>query len=399
MPARVRLLLALLCCALLAGSGHANRILLQDAYIWQRHWTPSLASALRQSADLMRAWRILAVEIDAQGNLHRIDADRAAVAHSNRPAILVLRIDGRLAAFDTGMIHGVLAAALLDWHAAGVSIGGIEIDHDCATAALGDYARRLAQLRARLDPALRLSITALPAWSSSPDLPAVLASVDEAVLQVHAVRNPRAGLFDAAMARTWIDDFARHSRTPFRVSLPTYGARVAWDADGQLLGVESERPLLVGGATTTELIAPPRAVAALLQDLQRDPPESLAGVVWFRLPTEDDRRAWSVQTWRAVVQGTTLRDSLTVRVMPGDKPGLQLLALVNPGPLDATLPQAIALPQNCTVADGVDGYALEYTATVLSLRRQQAGLLHGDTGRMIGWMRCAASAEDLRVTP
>jgi len=51
-----------------------------------------------------------------------------------------------------------------------VPVAGVEIDHDCATARLSAYARFLSILRARLDRTVPLSITALPAWLSAPEV-------------------------------------------------------------------------------------------------------------------------------------------------------------------------------------------------------------------------------------
>jgi hypothetical protein len=244
-----------------------------------------------------------------------------------------------------------------------------------------------------------LSITVLPTWTSSPHLPRVLASVAEPVLQVHAVQNPRSGLFDASVARGWIDDFAHHIRKPFRIALPTYGARVSWNADGHLLAIESERPLLIGGAASTELMAAPEAVAGLLRDLEQHPPPTIAGVVWFRLPTQVDQRAWSLPTWRAVTSGVMPDGVVTVKVDHGDSPGLSLVALENTSAFDAILPRSVLLPGRCTLADGINDYGLIRGSEGLALRRQQSGLLRSHALQVIGWIRCDVSAEEMHVVP
>ena len=87
------------------------------------------------------------------------------------------------------------------------------------------YAQFLVRLRAIPDIPRTLSITALPAWLSSPEIDRVIAAADEVVLQVHAVRAPTSGLFDPALARSWIDEFGARTTKPFRVALPDYGAR------------------------------------------------------------------------------------------------------------------------------------------------------------------------------
>src|SRR5262249_47028403 len=138
----------------------------------------------------------------------------------------------------------------------------------------------------------------------------VLAHVDASVLQVHSVRAPTrgegSGLFDLADARKWIDAYARRSEKPFLVSLPAYSLRAGFDADGRAVAVEAEAPRDIAAADVRELRVDPKQVAALLRGLERSRPAQLAGVVWFRLPTEDDRRTWSASMLRAVIAGDSL---------------------------------------------------------------------------------------------
>jgi hypothetical protein len=395
----LRLLFLLLPLTALAASGETHGVLPQDAYVWQRHWTPSVASAVTQSSDLVRAWRVLAAQSDAQGRLGPMAVDWAALARSGRPVIPVIRIDGQLAQWDQAALLGDVAALLDRWRQAPATIAGIEIDHDCGTARLPAYARFLVVLRVRLDGALPLSITALPAWLASRDLDAVLAPVDETVLQVHAVRNPRAGLFDAGLALQWTEELARRTSKPFRVALPAYGTRVSWREDGSLLAVESESPVLAGGTAATDLMASPQDVAALLRRLERARPARLLGIVWFRLPTDDDNRAWSLATWRAVIRGEPLRGRVEVLAEATDRPGLSNLVLANSEGIDADLPQRVGLPKTCAVADGINGYTLEHADAGLVLQRLRVGLLRGHHRQVIGWARCTVVGAEFHVEP
>jgi Protein of unknown function (DUF3142) len=395
----LRLLLLLFPLTALAASGETHGVLPQDAYVWQRQWTPSLASAMAQSSDLVRAWRVLAAQSDAQGRLRPVAVDWTALERSERPVIPVIRIDGQLVQWDQATLLGDVEAVAARWRDAPVTVAGIEIDHDCGTARLSAYARFLGALRARLDAALPLSITALPAWLASRDFDAVLAAADEAVLQVHAVRSPRAGLFDAGLALQWTEELARRTSKPFRVALPAYGTRVSWRDDGGLLAVESETPLLAGGSTATDLIASPLDVAALLRQLERARPPHLQGIVWFRLPTADDRRAWSLATWRAVIRGEPLRGRVEALAEATGQPGLRNLVLSNPEAVDADLPQRVKLPENCALADGINGYTLASTGAGLAVERVRAGLLRGHHRQVIGWVRCTGEPRDFHVEP
>ena len=132
----------------------------------------------------------------------------------------------------------------------------------------------------------------------------------------------------------------------------------------------------------------------LLDDLARNPPAHFAGIVWFRLPTGDDMLTWSAGTWRAVMRDADLRTDLAVVARPSATSGMSDIVLVNRGRIDAELPRAIGLPQGCTLADGVNGYALE--ARNISLRRLQTALLPAHREQTIGWMRCASGDFDVR---
>ncbi|MBM3503911.1 MAG: hypothetical protein FJX65_08550 [Alphaproteobacteria bacterium] len=61
-----------------------------DAYIWQRRWTPALQTAIEQSTEMVRAWRILAAHVDGRGRLVSVAIDRTVLAASGRPVVLVV---------------------------------------------------------------------------------------------------------------------------------------------------------------------------------------------------------------------------------------------------------------------------------------------------------------------
>ena len=78
--------------------------------------------------------------------------------------------------------------------------------------------------------------------------------------------------------------------------------------------VESEMPLASTVASDAREIAiDPASVVALLDRLAEKRPPNWLGVVWFRLPTVDDRRAWSLAALRAVIEGRVPRAQMRVR--------------------------------------------------------------------------------------
>ena len=103
----------------------------------------------------------------------------------------------------TPAIYAQILAEWARWRAAGDPVAGIEIDFDARTRHLGDYARFLKDLRARLPADCRLSITGLLDWSSQGDptaLEALGGVVDEVVLQTYQGRHTIPG-YQAYLAR------------------------------------------------------------------------------------------------------------------------------------------------------------------------------------------------------
>jgi Protein of unknown function (DUF3142) len=388
--------IAALCALALGGSAGPGRDLPHDAYVWQRVWTPGVAHAIANSDDLVRTWRVLAGHSDRDGRLRPIAFDPDGLPPGTRP-VLVLRIDGQLRHWNPDVLDRDFRALLAQWR---VKLPGgldVEIDHDAGTARLADYAAFLARARAAVGGVGALSITALPAWLDSPILPRVLRRVDEAVLQVHAVDDPRRGLFDAARAEDWVARMGRISPVPFRVALPAYGLRVAWTGTGALSSVEAEIPLGDPASYGREIGADPAELAAFARRLTRLPARGLVGIVWFRLPVEGDRRAWSLATWRNVVTGAPLRAELSVELTRTGESSLADIVLANRGTVDLPLPARVHMPPGCVLADGIRGYRAVRQAAGTILRRESEGTLHVAATRPIGWMRCEGNGEDFRV--
>ena len=286
---------------------------------------------------------------------------------------------------DSAAIHEQIQRLLSDWQAAGLSVTGLEIDHDCASARLPAYAELLKSLRQALPAQLKLSITALPAWLASPALESLLASVDSSVLQVHAVSNPAQGLFAPQSALRWAHAYAARSPKPFYLALPAYGVGLIDSTAGAPL-VESEAALNTR-APRRELQAEPEQVASLIQALQTDPPENLAGLIWFRLPLAGDRRAWPLRTLQAVAGGQPLSTDLRVTISRSG--ALSELVLHNHGNLSGALPARIELnAEHCDGADAVGGYRLQRSANRLVWLRQSSGQLAAGQQLALGWARC-----------
>lgn len=368
------------------------RVLAQDVYVWQRQWTPALRAALSTTDPQVTRWHVLAAELGASGRWIDIVPDAAALAATGKPLLMTVRINGQLARFDAAAIETHLLALLDAWRARGLQPAALEIDYDCATARLPEYTAFLVRLKTRIAP-LALAVTALPTWLESPRLDALLAAADESVLQVHAVLDPRQGLFDPERARHWMARYAQRTTRPWHVALPAYGSRVVWDEQGRIAAVESERALLAGGSGR-ELMAQPQVLARFVGALTQSPERGLAGITWFRLPTGDDRRAWSLSTWMAVLERRPLKPELAARMVASFTGPLHEIRLDNTGDADAPLPLRVNIDPrgadgNACAADGINGYALEQDRQGRYLRLTQTGLLRAGSSREIGWLRCA----------
>ncbi|MFJ9535036.1 DUF3142 domain-containing protein [Herbaspirillum sp. NPDC101396] len=397
----ISVLLLLSICGLLAACQRAPQVLPQQAYIWQRQWSPAVAAAMQASEQLVGGWRVLAAELTTQRHWKTASPDWQALKTTQHAIVMVVRLDGQTESLDAAT-HARISDLLARWRQQGVPVAGVEIDYDCPTSQLPAYRNFLAGLRQSLDRDTTLSITALPTWLNSPELGKLLAVADESVLQVHAVMNPRQGLFDAERAQAWLKAYAKQTAHPWRVALPSYGTRVSWDDNGRISTVESERPLLASGNTAQELTASPAVVSAFLAQLDKNPEPGLIGVVWFRLPTEDDVRNWSLPTWQAVLARQPLKAAVTVEAQASSQntqAGLHDLTLRNNGNADSALPLIVRIDaaSACDAADGINGYALEADAQGKYLRRTHEGLLRAGYQRNIGWAHCGQHPIQLHV--
>ncbi|WP_332763958.1 DUF3142 domain-containing protein [Pseudomonas koreensis] len=358
----------------------------QQLYVWQRQWTPAHEAALRDSRADFSTLRVLALQAFPNAGWSRARIDAPLLKADGRALIAVIRLDGQLKALDHKQVTAQILQVLADWQAQGLTVSGIEIDHDAGSARLPAYAEFLKQLRSALPSTLPLSITALPAWLDSPQLRALLQTVDSSVLQVHAVSDPRRGLFDPEQALKWAKGWAQITDKPFYLALPAYGVALLPDDGGAPL-VESEVRLERGGQRR-ELLADPLQLSRLGQTLRDDPPKHLAGLIWFRLPLANDRRAWSLTTLAAVARGDQLTSRLDVTL--SEHAALYDIQLENPGNLDSAWPAQITLKaKNCEGADALAGYSLQQNADLLTFTRLRDGRLPAGGQRAIGWARCA----------
>jgi hypothetical protein len=377
---------------LLAGcEPRVSTPLQHEAYLWQRDWTPGVKAAMRQSGHDLAGWHVLIAESDARGNWQTFSPALSEVPRDAGPLTAVVRLDGTRDVSDAGTLIEHLKRLLAQ--PAAERWAGLEVDYDCPSRALSQYAAFLQQLKAALPTRMRLSVTALPTWIAAAGLGAVLTAADESVLQVHSVLDPRRGLFDGKRAAAWVADYARKTDRPFRVALPDYGSRVAWDSSGHLLSVISEQPGVQTGVDQEELEARPQDIAAFLRKISLAHARNLVGIIWFRLPVAGDQRIWSLPTLHSVIRGEPLDVQERISVAP-DADGAYRIVLTNSGRIDTPLPKTVTAPP-CIAADGMADYSVRHDTAQLSFTRREPLMLRAGQKAAIGWTRCLPKEQEI----
>jgi hypothetical protein len=334
------------------------------AYVWQRQWTPAVAAAVTDRSADFSGLRVLALQQTATARV-ATSPDLAALSARGVPVRVVLRMEGSRPRADAAELGLTLAGIVQRWRAAGVRVDGVEVDHDCASAGLAEYAAWLPRFRASLPADLLLSITALPSWLDNPaELALLRAAADESVLQVHALDATRLALFNRADALRSARAWQAQAPQPFRVALPAYSLRVQLAADGRTLAVDAEGGLGASGAGARERHADPAEVAGLVRTLQNEAMPALRGLLWFRLPVQGDRRSWAPATLAAVMRGDAPPSRIALQYIDRGG-GLYDLALHNPADTDARAPALLELPAHCGVIEGLGGYRRQPGTTTL----------------------------------
>jgi|GEM_PF-638831 len=333
----------------------------QQAYIWQRHWDDALLRAISNAAPVLDRLVVLNAEVDGP----------RTVIVAPRYDALPRRVGLALRANATSVIPVALATNLLAAaRAQGLAPSELQIDFDSPESKLDDYRRWLIPLRDAIAPT-PLTITALPCWlRHETEFHRLVAVTDGFVLQVHSVDANTRTLCDTDAARRAIAQASRFGK-PFRVALPTY-----------------THP---GG-----LRADPVALAALVRELNAAPPANLTGILWYRLPTDNEKLNWRWPTLAAVMDGKTPCPDLVVETRQ-TQPGLVEIDLLNRGNDDALAIITIAIRWRDAMLSACD--ALAGFDTSVAIAETNATRFVGNPRlapgqrRTIGWLRFRDSKE------
>jgi len=369
------------CVLLLLFSPGLSASFKQEAYLWQRQWTPRVINALLDSPKHFDGIQILAAEItwdDDGPHTHTIAYDHHTLNKLNMPLTLVLRIGPCSASFlkGTPANEAVLLQSRKLLETAqeyGIPLAEFQVDFDCAEKKLANYRVLLESIQILLVneyPGITLSFTALPSWlKHSSDFRKLAAAADSFVLQVHSLEKPTTidaplTLCDPPRSLEWIR-MASSIGAPFRVALPTYAYEVVYDAHGnfQRLMAEGTRTPPRTGEQVRIVRSDPAAMAELAQTIRQTAFPQCTGIIWFRLPVPGDRLNWASRTLQVILDGGIPSAHLQANTT-WDKNGLVTLSLLNSGDTAMPLPQGVQLswetpPSNVPIAwDGMDLFTI-----------------------------------------
>ncbi len=400
------------CVAWWLETGHDNKTngspLTQEAYVWQRAWTPGVRQAVQEHGPAFSGLVFLGAEISfTSGRPHvkHTDADYALMAQQKRPVGLALRISaysGRFAAdgepVDTivSVAAGLVQQALRN----GLNVRELQIDFDCPDSKLAGYATWAAAIRKAVAPT-PVVITALPSWLNQPDIAKLLNRADGFILQVHSLRRPGNAdnlppLCDPKEASLAVERAGKLSR-PFRVALPTYSYRIAFSAKGRYLGIAAESPGVPwpADAVVRELRAEPSQMAMLVSQWARAHPANMQGIIWYRLPTSDDTMNWHWRTLQAVMAGQSPAAALSAEIQVA-KDGVADVVVVNTGSEDADMDVVVNVDWadgQLIAADALAGFEKRPSQTANQLEFAGKLRLRPAQRKTIGWIRLSENRE------
>jgi hypothetical protein len=400
----------LLALALLPGRASASSPCQHQAYIWQRVWTDSVRSAVREHGTEFSSLVVLGAEISFKKNppqVSRAAPDYETLRRAGRPTGLALRIGPYAGPFtsnapSTQLILATAKVLIDDAEKQQVAISELQLDFDCAASKLNGYRAWVELLRKQIRP-VPLTITTLPSWLKHPSFARLAAAADGYVLQVHSLHSPKdyASPFSLCDPREALQavELAGKLPTAFRVALPTYGYTMAFNPQGKFIGLNAEGPSKSWppGTRIKEVRADPVEMAHLALALATNRPPACQGIIWYRLLISHDILNWRWPTLSAIVASRIPRESARAESRRVEA-GLYEISLVNNGELDFSSRLALEVRwQNARLvaSDGLHGFdAVNGSPSTLSIKPgSRLYRLPAGESQVIGWLRLSDDRE------
>ncbi len=322
------------------------RPLVNAYYVWQMQWTASVRTSIREAAPGADRMMVLLGEVNPVNDMLAFtpaQPDWKVLGDAGVPVTLVLRASVGLGPFLVGerrehtatYLQELLNKARQSAREKGTAVAGVQLDYDCPTSKLADYRRLLEALREAL-PGTDLSITVLPTWLKRWEFGRLVHGLTYYVLQVHSLQTPTTVDEPIVLCDTsQIPGYLRRTASvgvPFYIALPTYGYRVAFDAEGRFKALSAEGPMPTWDPTyqVRLVMTEPAEIVAVVRSVHAAPPRACRGFAWFRLPNSSDELNWTWPTLRAVSEGRVPVTSFQAEIR-NPSPGLYEAWLSNSG--------------------------------------------------------------------
>ena len=372
--------------------------LVHSAYVWKQGWTPAAAGGLAPEVipTAITELNVLVGECGLSGGNRSVAVPWEAVRASGRAIAVSVRVGSHRTAKATpldNLDQGLALArkGLAAAEAAGVDVREVQIDFDCPTRLLADYAAWIRKAKVGMGD-VRLTVTALPTWVYDGDFEGLVAAADGWTLQVHGtepanLEAPKP-LIDGDRAVDWIKKANRLGR-PYRVALPTYSYLACFNANGRYLGMRAEGGgLAQGTAKVVHLPADPGEVSKVLRSLQDGRNGLVQAVDWYRLPLPGDKQAWTAKGLGEVIAGREIGAEITFEARR-QGPLIDIF-VKNDTEQPLPLPTVRVSWKGAELvgADAtLDWQAKPAVAAVVFERQEAAGFLPPRTRRAVGWVR------------
>ncbi|CAK7191834.1 hypothetical protein COMNV_00014 [Commensalibacter sp. Nvir] len=369
----------------LTFSSHYNKTVHQQAYIWQKKWLKTLDISIKQSSPYIEAWHFLAGEYEPEGIIRYPNINFKLLKKTSLPLIAVYRFDRLHPLPSSKELLNLIqnSPAFKEFH-----IHSIELDLDWPSLKLMAYVTLIRELRRQLPNDIRFYFTALPDWLNSASFPQLTEQAEAPILQLHAIENPKEGIFNEKKAQVYINQMNRLSKKPFYIALPTYGLKVNWLPSGNLAFIAGENKTALNYAGH-EFYSDPILLSRFVAKLELNTPRKLKGLIWFRLPVSNDQRNWSLKTWKALLTKERLYSSYII-LFNKDKNLAHIftIEILNTGNTPLSLPKKINL--TCSIGDGFFPYTItnDNNDNAMLILTNFPYLLNTDTRLQVGWMRC-----------
>ena len=403
----------------LGPSPRATVPMVQEAYVWQRAWTPTVRQAVAEHDGRLSRLVVLGAEVSwdkGQPRVAEAGLDYPSLLAARDPIGLALRVGAYNGSFEEDkpacqLLVKLCMAMMQKARDAGLTVAEFQVDFDCPRSRLADYALWVKALKKVVAP-VPLTITALPNWLDHGHFRELAAETDGFVLQVHSLHRPESiddpiTLCDPNEARIEVELAGRMDK-PFRVALPTYGYMVGFDPSGHFVGISSEGPAPQWSSEVEvrPVRSDPVAMAELVRAFAADRPVNMTGIIWYRLPTQDDRLNWRAVTLATVMSGEAPKRELAAQARQTG-PGLYEVEIVNAGQASAPLKVSVTaqwIEAKLLSADAIGGFerSSKSDTEIVFAALPEAAMMDLAPGekKVVGWFRLSEDKEiQVDVTP